>query len=216
VSRLRSFRSAFALAPFVFVFLLLLASCVALAGLAHGQTYVAIQEVRVSDLPVVVARSKEPSDVLQASLATIFHDKSVCCGKDSALALDESVAKADPLSLKDVAAKLQGSHRLSDGRPIMVTAEYYEPAAINSSTVITTLQDKQAMLMEWNSQLYVCYGVTYRRDYEPNTGSLVNTILKFLLLDTRYSDSRREAVFNREIDDWSKVQGMLRVRVAQK
>ena len=38
-------------------------------------------------------------------------------------------------------------------------------------------------------------------------------IHKFLLLDTRYSDSRRKVVFNRETDDWSKVQGMLRVTI---
>ncbi len=69
--------------------------------------------------------------------------------------------------------------------------------------------------MEWNSQLCVCYGVTYRRDYDSNTGSLLNTILKVLLLDTRHSDSRRKVVFNRETDDWSTVQGMLRATVAQ-
>jgi hypothetical protein len=38
-------------------------------------------------------------------------------------------------------------------------------------------------------------------------------IHKLLLLDTRYSGSRREVPFNRETDDWSKVQGMLRLAV---
>lgn len=185
----------------------LVASCLAQAG-----TYVSIDEARVSGLPVLVARAPDPSDVLRASLATILHDKTVCCGKDSALADD--VARADPLSLKDVATKLQGRHLLSDGRPIMVTAEYLDPATINASDLITTLRDQHAPLMEWNSHLYVCYGVTYRRDYDPATGAVLNTILKFLLLDTRYSDSRRKAVFDRDTDDWSKVQGMLRATVA--
>lgn len=208
MTRLRSRASAFPLlVPF------LVASCLVLAGLTRGQTYYSIPEVRVSGLPVLVARSHDPSDVLRTSLATILHDKSVCCGKDSAL--EDSVARGDPLSLKDVAAKLQGRHLLSDGRPIMVTAEYSEPAAINSGMLITTLHDKHALLMEWNSYLYVCYGVTYRRDYDPNTGVELNTILKFLLLDTRYSDSRRETLFDRATDDSNSVQGMLRVTVSR-
>jgi hypothetical protein len=190
----------------------LVASCLEGTCLAQAGTYVSIQTERVSGLPVLVARSHDSADVLRTSLATILHDKSVCCGKDSALGDD--VARADPLSLKDVAAKLQGRHLLSDGRPIMVTADYLDPATINASNLITTLHDQHALLMEWNSHLYVCYGLTYRRDYDPVTGAVVNTILKFLLLDTRYSDSRRKVVFNRESDDWSKVQGMLRVTAA--
>jgi hypothetical protein len=54
-------------------------------------------------------------------------------------------------------------------------------------------------LLEWNSRMYVCYGVTYRKDYDAN-GGMVDTIQTFLLLDTRYSDSRREVVFNRATD----------------
>jgi hypothetical protein len=38
-------------------------------------------------------------------------------------------------------------------------------------------------------------------------------IHKLLLLDTRFSGSRREASFNRDTDDWSKVQGLLRLTV---
>jgi hypothetical protein len=38
-------------------------------------------------------------------------------------------------------------------------------------------------------------------------------IHKFLLWDTRYSDSRREVVFNRETDDLGKVDGFLFVDV---
>jgi hypothetical protein len=46
------------------------------------------------------------------------------------------------------------------------------------------------------------------------TGVEVDTIQKILLLDTRYSDARRETVFDRATDDASKVQGMLWVTVA--
>ena len=32
---------------------------------------------------------------------------------------------------------------------------------------------------------------------------------KLLLIDTRYSDTRRNVEFNRATDDWSKVQGVV-------
>lgn len=169
------------------------------------------QEIRVRGLRALVARSHEPSDVLLTSLDTILHDRSVCCGADSALG--DSAEKADPVSLRDVASKLQGRHLLSDGRPIMVSAEYFEPAAINSGMLIGSLRDKHALLLQWNAHIYVCYGAIYDELYDEN-GGLQYSIRNFLLLDTRYSDSRREVIFNRQTDDWSRVQGMLRVTVA--
>lgn len=115
--------------------------------------------------------------------------------------------------MKDIAEKLQGRHLLSDGRPIMVKAQYIAPDAIGADGLINALQAKRALLLEWNSHIYVCYGVTYRKDYDAN-GGVMDTILTFLLLDPRYSGSRREVVFNRDTDDWSKVQGVLTVESA--
>jgi hypothetical protein len=158
-------------------------------------------------LPSLVSRTPDPSDVLLTSLDTILHDREICCAKDSAL--EDSAQRADPASLKDVAVKLQGRHLLSDGRPIQVTAQYTEADKINSGLLITTLQAKHALLMQWDSRLYVCYGATYREDFDPNSGTQTYAILTLLLLDTRYSDARREIVFDRARDDWSKVQGVL-------
>jgi hypothetical protein len=42
-------------------------------------------EVRVHDLPLLTARSRAASDVPATSLEIVFHDKQICCGKDSAL-----------------------------------------------------------------------------------------------------------------------------------
>lgn len=190
-------------------------SCFMVSCLAHGQSYpnqrYPGKEVHVSGLRALVARSHEAPDVLLTSLDIMLHDRSVCCGPDSALG--DSAERSAPSSLKDVAAKLQGRHLLSDGRPIMVAAEYFDPAAINSGMLVGTLRDKRALLLQWNSHIYVCYGVIYDEIYDEN-GALQYSIRKFLLLDTRYSDSRREIEFNRETDDWSKVQGMLRLTVA--
>ena len=188
------------------------ASWFATACFAQVQTYPSIQEVRVSGLRSLMARTHDPSDVLLTSLDTIIHDRTICYGKDCAL--EDSAKKADPASLKDIAAKLRGRQLLSDGRPIMVTAESIDPTAINGGMLIATLHEKHALLFEWNSHLYVCYGMTYLREIDYSTGAELFTIHKLLLLDTRYSDSRREAVFDRATDDVNKVQGMLWVTVA--
>jgi hypothetical protein len=170
----------------------LVASCLVSACLAQSYPY---QETRVGGLPALMARSHDPSDVLLTSLDTVLHDRSVCCGADSALG--DSAEKANPMSLNDVVSKLQGRHLLSDGRPIMVTAEYFEPAAINSGMLVGTLRDKRALLLQWNSHVYVSYGVVCDEMYDDNGGPL-HSIRKFLLRDTRYSDSRREVVFDHE------------------
>jgi hypothetical protein len=179
--------------------------CLAFCGYAHAQDLYKPESVRVSNLPTLMARSHDPSDVLLTSLDTILHDREVCCGKDSAL--EDSAQRADPASLQDVAAKLQGRHLLSDGRPIMVTANYIAPDAVNAYLLIETLQQKHAMLLLWKSHLYVLYGATYILDFDPNSGDSSDNVLTLLLIDTRYSDSRRNVEFNRETDDWSKVQG---------
>jgi hypothetical protein len=207
VTKFRTPRSSFLILVTCIVGSFLAVSC-----LAHGQVYNPDQEVQVSGLRVLMARSQERSDVLLTSLDTVLHDRSLCCGKDSAL--EDSAERANPLSLKDVASKLQGRHLLSDGRPIMVTAEYFEPAAINSGMLVGTLRDKRALLLQWNSRVYVCYGVIYGELYDEN-GGMQYAIRKFLLLDTRYSDSRRKVVFDRNTDDWGKVEGMLWLTVAQ-
>jgi hypothetical protein len=195
-------------------FFVLVARAVALSlavcCFAFAQEHYPNKEVRIADLPSVTAKSRDASDVLAASLEIILRDKDVCCGKDSAL--EDTVERADPKSLKDVAAKLQGRHLLSDGRPIKVTAEYV-PATSPVSGLINALTEKQPLLMEWNSHLYVIYGVIYNTDYSAEGGRM-DSILKIFLLDPRYSGQRREVTFDRQTDDWGKVQGLLLLKAA--
>ena len=191
-----------------------MALSVALCSVSHGQLLYQDQVIEVPDLPSLVARSPHSADVMLTSLDTIFHDSEVCCGKDSAL--EDSASAADPKSLKDVASRLQGRHLLGDGRPIMVTATYSTADAVNSGMLITWFQNHHAALMQWNSRVYVVHGIVYQwtANGTPDTGEQDGTVIhKFLLWDTRYSDSRREVVFNRETDDLGKVDGFLFVDV---
>jgi hypothetical protein len=186
--------------------------CFAVCCFARGQIYYPNQEVRISDLPSLTAPSGNLSDVLATSIEIVLRDKDVCCGKNSAL--EDSLQSADPMSLDDVAKKLQGRHLLSDGRPIMVTAQFVPAPAINSGLLINALTEKHPAIMEWDSHLYVVYGVTFNRTIAQHNGPTMDTIQQFLLLDTRFSDKRHEFSFNRLTDDWGKVQGLLMLKVA--
>ncbi len=184
--------------------------CCACGCLASGQILYTDQEIQVHNLPSLMARSHDAPDVLLTSLDTVLHDREICCGKDSALV--DSAQAADPESLKDVAAKLDGRHLLSDGRPIVIKATYLIPDAVNSGLLITWFLNQHAALIQWNSHIYVVHGIVYlwtANETPDNSGQTGTVIRKFLLWDTRYSDSRREVVFNRETDDMRKVQGLL-------
>jgi hypothetical protein len=190
-----------------FVLKLLLAFAV-LASLAFAQLVNQEQELEVRNLPTLMARSHDPTDVLLTSLDTILHDHDVCCGKDSALA--DSLEAADPKSLKDIAGRLQGRHLLSDGRPIMVTTNYLSPTEVNAGVLTTQILNQHPAIMEWNSHLYVVHGVAYYWVSDGQGGSYPE-LLKLFLTDTRYSDTRREATLTRGTDDFDKVQGILYV-----
>jgi hypothetical protein len=193
----------------------LLAVCVAGSSFAQGQILYQDQELQVHDLPSLTARSAHSADVMLTSLDTVFHDHDICCGKDSAL--EDSVAAADPKSLKDVASKLQGRHLLGDGRPILVSATYLTPDAVNSGLLVGWFLNQHAALMRWNSHVYVVHGIVYIWTANSNGaasgGSESTVIHKFLLWDTRFSDSRRDVVFNRDTDALSQVEGFLFVDV---
>jgi len=191
----------------------IVASCFAVGCFAYGQAFYAEQDVRVRDLPSLTAQSTHAHDVLTTSLEIVFNDKEICCGKNSALG--DSVKASDPKSLKDIASKLRGRHLLSDGRPIMITADSLTSDAVNGPLLIQMIRDQHAALMEWNSHVYVLFGVTYVETTESSTGETSYAIHKFLLQDARYSDSRREISFDRLNDDMGKVQGFLFIQAAR-
>jgi hypothetical protein len=109
---------------------------------------------------------------------------------------------------------LQGKHLLSDGRSIVATAEYVPQTSIGPGLMIGALLGHHAQLIQWKSRLYVLYGAIFdeTRYY---SGAREYAVSKLLLLDPRFSDQRREVVFNRETDDWEKVQGLLTLTVAR-
>ena len=94
----------------------------------------------------------------------------------------------------------------------MVTAEYL-PATWLVTGVINALAAKQALIMEWNSHLYIVQGVTYGTSYSAE-GARMDSIFKIFLVDPRYSDQRREVTFDRQTDDWGKVEGLLMLKAA--
>lgn len=169
------------------------------------------QEVRIANLPSLAAASPDASAVLAATLETIIGDKTVCCGKGSAL---ENVLLSSPPSLKDLSGKLPGKHVLNDGRHVTVSAEYVPQSSISSDLIISTLQDRHTPLIEWKSHVYVLYGAIFDKTIY-SSGRRQFAIRKLLLRDPRFSDQRSDIEFNRETDDWGKIQGFLTLTVAQ-
>ena len=158
------------------------------------------------NLPFLTARTRDRSDVLLTSLDIIFHNHEICCGRDSAL--EDSAQQADPRSIKDIAAKLQGRHLLDDGRPITVNVSDVTSGGTNPAPIVTALTNRQALLLMWKSHLYVVVGALYDEGYD-QYGLRIDAVNKLYLLDTRYSDSRRDVTFTRFKDDWNDVQGLL-------
>ena len=190
-----------------------LASCLANAQENRNSVFLANQEVRVANLPSLTAPSTHRSAVLATALEIILNDKAVCCGKDSALQDAVSYATlTDPVSLKELSAKLQGKHPLNDGGAIVVTSEYVPQSSISPGLIVATLRDQHALLIEWKSHLYVLYGATFDENRDLGSGERDYAIHKLLLLDPRFSDQRRETEFNRETDDLSAVQGLLTLK----
>jgi hypothetical protein len=165
------------------------------------------QEVRVA-LPASTATGA--SAVLATELEAVLQNDAVCCGKNSAL---EDAALSHPTSLKELSDKVQGSHVLSDGRTIMVNADYVLQSSITPDLMIGALKGQRALLVEWKSHIYVLYGAIFDETIY-SSGQRQYAIRKLLLLDPRFSDKRREAVFKRETDDWEDVQGLLTLSVA--
>jgi len=187
---------------------LVLGCIVAVSAFAQdtpGYVFHPNQEVRVANLPSLTASSNKPSAVLATALETILHHKAVCCGKNSAL---EDTVLSAPLLLEELSAKLQGKHVLSDGRSVMVSAEYVPQSAITPDLMISALMDQHALLMEWKSHFFVLYGAIFDETIY-TSGQRQFAVHKLLLLDPRFSDQRRETEFNRESDDWANVQGLL-------
>jgi hypothetical protein len=116
---------------------------------------------------------------LLATLQTVFHDQKVCCGRDSAL--EDSAQAADARSLKEIATRRDGRHLTGDGRPIYVAAEYVTPEAVTTSRVVDAITDQHPLLMQWNSHLYVVYGVDYLRTKDVSAGVTAVVIRMFLL-----------------------------------
>jgi len=187
-----------------------LVSCFAICS-GYSQTAEFDHQIRIHDLPSLTSPSAQASDVLATSLEIVFNNREVCCGRNSAL--EESVQSSNPASLKDISDKLRGRHLLSDGRAITVTAEFLTPKQVTADHVIYMLRGKHAALMMWNSHLYIVEGVTYVA--APFNGRMSYFLHKLLLLDSRFTDSRREVSIDREKEDSSSVEGLLFLEALQ-
>ena len=189
----------------------LLSSCFVRAQDTPAQgRFLANQEVHVTGLPTRTATARDPGAVLAAALETILHDTELCCGNKSVL--QGAVLSSDPLSFKDLSARLQGKYELDDGRRITVTADYVPASSITSSALLLPLLKNQASLVAWKSHLYVLDGAFYDEIQSSEEGRIFE-IHKLYLLDLRFSDAHRETAFERKTVDSNELQALLILKV---
>ena len=178
----------------------------------QSDTYVLLpnQQTRITSLPSAVADSTSDSAVLTASVEMIVVEPDVCCGRNSALADQVPAAK----TLKELGERLRGKHVLDTGSSILVTDQYWSGASVNAEDIVGSLLAKRPLLMDWNSHLYVLDGAVFD-EYRYSSGRVAHVIRKLLLVDTRFSDNRRQVVFDRQKDDWGKVSGLLALAITR-
>ena len=194
--------------------LLVLASWVNAAGQSETDTYAVHPNLKVSvrSLPSFVSASKSDSAVITASLATLFMDPRICCGRNSGL--EDQVGSIDVLSLREVGTRVRGKHYMSDGSSFVVTDHYWTASSVTPEVIIGSLSAQRPLLMTWDGHLFVLYGVVFD-EYKYDSGLTTHSIRKLLLVDTRYSDDQRYLSFDRQSDDWGKVGGLLALTVTR-
>ena len=192
---------------------ILLISCAAAFAQTEGQPpplTLLNREVRVSALPAVVADSRSQSDVMSASVAIAVIDPAICCGRHSAC--EDQMGSSR--SLKELGEKLRGKHSLDSGSSVTIVDQYWPGSSINADVLVNTLVAQRPIIIDWNGHIYVVSGVVFN-EYKYSDGSNVHAIRKLQLVDPRYSDSRRNLVFDRETDDWTKVSGLLALAITR-
>jgi hypothetical protein len=170
------------------------------------------QEQEVTSLPAITAASSSDHAVLVASLATVMMQSEVCCDRDSAL--EAQIPAGGNSSLKDLGEKLRGKHSLGSGLAIAVDDQYWSGATVNVEDIIVALMAQHPLLMEWNGHLYVLYGAVFD-EYVYSSGTTQHILKTLSLIDTRYSDQRRKVSFDRQADDWGKVDGLLKLTITR-
>jgi hypothetical protein len=168
------------------------------------------QEVRIA-VPSVVAESTNDADVITASVAAAVLDGAVCCDRNSALV--DQIGSITKFSLKELGEKLGGKHYLQSGSSIVIADQYWPGSSVNVGEIVGSLLTEHPLLMVWDGHLYVVYGALYD-EYVSDSG-IMFSIRKLWLMDTRFSDKRRNLTFDRQTDDWNKVSGLLKLAITR-
>jgi hypothetical protein len=168
------------------------------------------QRIAVPNLAQFRAADDSRPAVLKAVVATVLSGLNVKCGSGSQL---YSVLEANAeLPLRAVAAKISGASCSMEGRTLHVNATFAPNGAIKANGIVASVMQHQPLLLEWKNRIYVLYGVVYDQHLY-NTGAQDNVIREFLLIDPRYSDTRRFLAFNRAKDNFADVAGIATISV---
>ncbi len=170
------------------------------------------QEVTVKNLHLKLARWPGETAALAGALETILDFPQLCCGRNSSIPALPASARSN--SLQEIAAKLNGKHVLSDGRPVFVAAHYFSASAITSHQIVAFLMENQALLVQWDSHFFVLSGAVFD-DKVYSDGNRDIILRKLRLFDPDATAAAHEITFDREKDQWSEVQGFLLIKATR-
>jgi hypothetical protein len=179
--------------------------CMAAYSQDGGPVYTPYQQIK-APVGSTVAASDSKSDLLIASVESVFADKDLCCGRGSAL--EDAIVSADSGSLRRVGEKLRGRYYLSDGSAITIFDNYWTGSSVRAEDIIASLQSHHALIIDWDGRLYVLFGAIFDLNKYPS-GVEERVIRSFMLVDTRYSDAKRYVTFDRQKNDFGKVNALL-------
>ena len=176
-----------------------------------SETISTIPNQRVTaDVPTYISTSADPLETLEATVATVLRDPTICCGKGSSLYA--RLLPMDARSLPRVAERLRGKHSFPYGSAFTIEDRYWPRESVHAEDILASLMQKRPLLMDWDGHIYALYGTVF--DLNKHSSGVEERIVRsFLLLDTRYSDGRRFVRFDREKDSWQKVRGFLEFKV---
>lgn len=157
-------------------------------------------------IPNLEAITLRDSNSATAAVAILLSSSNVKC--DSGSEVEGALSGNAEGSLSMLARKIDGTSCGVNGNTLRISASFTPIGEIRANDIVSSIMQKKPLLIRWKEVVYVAYGVVYDQHLF-NSGRQDNVIREFLLIDPRFSDSRRLVTFRRQKDDFGQIEGIM-------
>ncbi len=166
------------------------------------------QQANVSNLAVIKAPDESKAAVAKTALAIVLSAEGKTC--DTASHVYTVLEANGNSSLRELSGTLAGASCLMKGRTVHLGARFTPNGSIQADDMIAPILHGKPLLIRWNDEVYVLYGVVYD-EHLHNSGKSENVIRRLLLIDPRHSVEQRLVLFDRQKDDFAQVEGIAEI-----